>query len=391
MSRGLFLTLLVLALLAVGLAVVFERGSAGRQQLGTGELLLPGLEEQSGELQEVEVLYAGEQPIFLYRAGEDWNVIGYEGYPADLGKLSELLGTLVEMELEEAKTANPEYHSELGLSEPSEEQGGALQIRLAGAGKRVLADILFGDEAASRSGQYVRKSGENQSWLVDRRLPDVPFEAWEWLRQPLLEIPYERIREVRLDSGPAERYRLYRESPEEQHLQLENMPDGRELDEEDALDKYGALLQSLSFTGLSPAEEAEFPGQAAVTASFVCFNGLGITAELAQQEPQAGEESGQVLLRLGFSLEAVPGRTAPAAGEDAGQAAADTDAPPVLAVPVIGEAVSAPAKELLPDTAAAAAEREQLETLHAPWVYQIDIEDFNGFKLNTEDVLKEEG
>ena len=387
MNRGLLLVLLALALLAVGLAIVLERGSAGRQELGTGEILLPRLEQQVGELQELEVRYPGEEPILLYRTGEDWSVGGYDDYPVSWDKLSELVSTLAEMELEEAKTARPEYHADLGLSEPSEEEGGALQIRLLGAGGEVLADILFGDEAASRRGQYVRRSGEDQSWLVDRRLPDVPFEAWGWLQQPLLEISYERVREVRLSTEQGEQYRMYREIPAEKHLQLAELPAGRELSQEDVLDKYGALLESLRFTGIMPAGEAAFPQRASVTARVVTFNGLGIAAELARAEQ---EDANYAFLRLRFTLEEVAPvavQEAPAAAEPAPGALQEG----ALTVPAIAD-IAPSAAELqaaLPNTAARA-EREQLEALHGPWVYQVDIEDFNSFEFNIDDVLKEE-
>ena len=399
MNRRTLLVLLVLASLAVALAVLLERGSAGRQQLGLGELLLPGLETRASDLQEVQILPSGGDEILLYRTAQDWAVAGYEGYPADLGTLSDLFDTLVDMELEEAKTANPEHHVQLGLNVPAAEEGGALQIRLLGAGQELIAALLFGDESASRNGQYVRRSDENQSWLADRRLPQIPLAAREWLQQPLLEIPYDRIREVHLTAADEE-YRLYRALPAEQNLLLDDLPAERTLSAPDVLNEYGSALEDLRFADLLPAAEAEFPEVAAVSAKFICFDGLGITVQLVEEEQQPEQDAQYALLRLRFTLEEklilqadTPEATVVQDAE--GEPVAVQEESAAGAVPVIEAAVTQLAEDApaaataLPD-AAVTAEREQLEILHTPWVYRIDIDDFNRFLFDIDAVLAED-
>ena len=115
-------TLIVLALVAAAAIVgsaLLERGSAPDPAVSDGTLLYPGLTEAINGITRVRFSDPGTgEPVQLERTDAGWIVVQKDGYPADAGKIRQLLLRLAEARLAETKTANPELYPRLGVADP---------------------------------------------------------------------------------------------------------------------------------------------------------------------------------------------------------------------------------------------------------------------------------
>ena len=127
----------------------------------------------------------GEVKIVLTRSeGKGWGAEARGGYPADEELIKRTLLGVGNMEAYEPRTSNPDWHRNLGLLKP-EDIGSALRVEFF-EGEERLAGLLVGkvpERAADVKGEgliYVRRDGEDQSWLARGRLP-LHRNAVDWL------------------------------------------------------------------------------------------------------------------------------------------------------------------------------------------------------------------
>ena len=109
----------------------------------------------------------GSPDIRVERRAGAWVLPAKAGYPADRLRLSALLEALAEARKVEAKSANPKNHALLGLAERGE--GQALRLSLLRQSGEPL--VLLVGKDAQHGGSFVRRLGDPQAWLIDKRLP----------------------------------------------------------------------------------------------------------------------------------------------------------------------------------------------------------------------------
>ena len=136
---------------------------------------------------------SGERVFNFRRSGGQWFLAERHNYPAHQELVNETLLALADIELLEARTANPDWHRLLGLVAP-ENIGKAIRFRLYDGAGDELASILLGRSQQSEAENvqdvqnfsqisdyfYIRKEGDAQSWLANGRLPRSPERA-AWL------------------------------------------------------------------------------------------------------------------------------------------------------------------------------------------------------------------
>lgn len=152
--------------------------------------------ELFGELSDVNKLTfeSPEDNFTLVRgSGEDWVVKEYFGYPADFDLVKRILIDISEAKILEAKTNDPEMHYVLGVDSD------ALEIKMFNTDE-LIAGIVLGDtrDVSVQTGPrqtYVRRSGEEQSWLAEGYLQINP-QMLNWIDGEIINIARERIARV---------------------------------------------------------------------------------------------------------------------------------------------------------------------------------------------------
>lgn len=203
------------------------------------ELVFTDFRKTVDELQSITITNA--QGVLLDAELQDgvWEAsvqLGLPKYPVSKHHLAELLQTLTQVKLLEAKTSKTENFSQLGLQALYAEDSIASLITL-NAGKSSKS-LMVGKMATSGQGSFVRKPSETQTWLADKYI-EMPVDKFAWLQQPIL--PYKEEEIVSISRVDHESWNITRDT-QNSGLKLSNMPQSSEL-------KYEAVLNSI-FKGL---------------------------------------------------------------------------------------------------------------------------------------------
>ncbi len=290
-SRRSLLVLLVIALLALGGALLIAQLRTTSPDDAVGTAVLPALSTHLNDVSEIRVLTAGNTPfVTLSRSpeGDHWQVAQRDGYRADFGKLREFLLKLSELKVVEVKTANPANYAQIGVEDV--DGAGATGKRIEFAGLPSPLALILGKNS-SFGGHYVRVAGAAQSYLAKPQIT-VYSDPQIWLDRSLMDTPVERVQEVRLvlAHGPAaERsYTVTRKVREQTDFTVEGLPRGRKLTYSGVANANAGTLAGLSFEDVRrAAPEQETAWKGAARAEYRLFDGTVIT--LGGRTEKAGD------------------------------------------------------------------------------------------------------
>jgi len=308
-SRRSFYMLLAVTLAAV-IAAVLSRPAHEPAPTRHG-LHAPALAGQAEAVQVVEIRTAADF-LRLTHNEDGWLAANRGDYPADAGRVRQLVLGLSGLRRLERKTADPARHPRLGLGGVDTPGSRATRIDLLDGGGARLYAILVGDtqdfEANGRSRYFVRDAGDDQTWLVEGVLPPVLDELHHWLQQDLLAgVEAQDLRSLTVTRDGGKSLTVARDAAGSALTLAGPMDAGRRANRH-AVDALADTFVGLSLKGFAGGEAA---GQGVPVAMVEArtFDGLRVTAEIRRGEPD-------YLVRL--AAEHQPGRAA----------AADSDAPP---------------------------------------------------------------
>ncbi len=183
----------VSAVAAIALYATTYRWSAGRLE---GAPLVAGLERQEKAIAAVEIAQAGKR-LTLERKDSQWLVKEHDGYPANPERIRALLTSLAEAKLVERKTSKKELHAQLELEDPAAKDAKSREVRVLDAKGGRIADIIVGKSrynafGADKGGFYVRRAGENQTWLAIGE-PKATVDFTDWVSTTIFELADDKI------------------------------------------------------------------------------------------------------------------------------------------------------------------------------------------------------
>ncbi|MBX6741446.1 MAG: DUF4340 domain-containing protein [Acetobacteraceae bacterium] len=281
MNRRTLLLLGAAAVASVGAALVLtpEMDERSAPPGGQGGLAFEGL---AGKLQGASRIEIGKHDakLELQRQGEAWILPAKGGYPARPERVRELLVGLTELRLAEARTSDPSQFDRLGVDDPMRPGSTALLLRVLDAQGGAIAELIVGRRRVRTQGNvpesvYVRRPGQNQSWLAEGRLP-VDADPQLWVDRDIVNLPHDRIRRVTVHRMDEPELVLVRGDGAEAKLRLTE-PAGTPPSDEVALDEIGRAFEFLTFLDVKPA--AEIPGSALGESRFEMADGSSITVQ----------------------------------------------------------------------------------------------------------------
>lgn len=265
-----------LAAIVVGLLLLLVVLDQNVDRDHPGSALLPGFAAHANDVTAIQIVTAGDEaPIELSREADRFVVATREGYPADIGKLRELVIALAEAQLVEDKTANPENYGKLGVDDPAE---GGSGTKIVLSGPDFSYSVILGN-AAQGEYRYARVVNEPRSYLIDQN-PAVPADAAEWLAPEILDVGPDRVARVRISHADGESLVIEKSAQDSTDFTVLDVPGGRELSYASVGNGIGAALDGLE---LSDVRLPQGEG-AATTVVFETFEGLTITAQVYADE-----------------------------------------------------------------------------------------------------------
>lgn len=192
-----------------------------------------------------------------------WVLPGHGGYPARQDMVKNLLTGLGALEAYEPRTARAEWHRNLGLLAP-EDLGSATRVEIFDDKKERLAALLAGkipEESVDVQGQgmiYVRRDGEDQTWLARGRFP-LAKVASDWLDTEFLTLPKDHIARVTLWAGSEHPATISRASPDDPNFELENLAPGEMSRGAPVMNGIANAIAEASFEDVAPETSITFP------------------------------------------------------------------------------------------------------------------------------------
>jgi len=252
-----------------------DRADFAAPELG---LFAPELESRLAEITKVELHTAGEDAFTLEEAGTDvWVAPAKASYHVDLGQLRKTLRALATAKVVEVKTANPDWHEKLKLQDVVDASDTTVEIT-AYAGDEPVRAVLLG--RTGQGGQYVRRVGENQTWLIDQTLRPGATPA-DWLDKALVNIKRADLHRADVTPIDGEAWALQREGDDTTDFVLQPAaPADRERNSANT----NRLLSALSNLRLLDVREAneEDAGAEWHRVTFSRPDGLSVTAKVRQ-------------------------------------------------------------------------------------------------------------
>ncbi len=198
MNPRTLLILVVLAVVALGGGWYFGAKTvpAGQTSMDAGKLMFPDLAPKLAAAAKIEILYQGKTTVIARKDGV-WGVADRGGYPVQDSKLHAMMAALTELRLIEARTADPASFARLGVDDPAKPDSSANLLRVLDADGKPIVEVITGHRRTMTQGNlaaqvYVRRPGDNQSWLAEGAL-EVDHDPGQWLDREMMNIPHARI------------------------------------------------------------------------------------------------------------------------------------------------------------------------------------------------------
>ncbi|MGH7060113.1 MAG: DUF4340 domain-containing protein, partial [Stellaceae bacterium] len=195
MQRQSLIGLCAVALVCVvAAAAALATGGPGIDRGGADQRALPALAAELGEVGTVGLERQGLDLTFR-RKGNDWLVEQKGGYPADAGKVRQVVLALADMTLVEPKTREPKLYPRLEVEDPG--KGKSALVTLSDEEGKKIGALIVGKRSydrlgAGNDGVYVREPGKAQSWLARGGL-DLSGDLVGWLDRRVVDIKENRI------------------------------------------------------------------------------------------------------------------------------------------------------------------------------------------------------
>ena len=249
------------------------------------EAMLPGFAARGNDLAAIEIAREKETVRIANKDGR-WVYETGEGYPVDEAKARELVVALTEARLVERKTALKDRHDLLGLGDHTAPGSNARLLRMLDAKGSVLGEVILGRPAydmmeASKGGTYVRRPGDDQTWLADRPL-QVSLSIRDWVKTRLIDRDVKSIKSIRIEREGEAPIDIKRSADGNQH-ELATTPAGKKLKYVSAIDDVAEAISLVEFRQVRKAGQADslpFKGRAI----FETDNGFKPTIEFRGDE-----------------------------------------------------------------------------------------------------------
>jgi hypothetical protein len=278
------LLLVILGVLAVGGGWYFGTSTQvpTDSSIASGQLAFPDLAANLSRATTITILHQGKT-LVLDRNGDSWGVKEDGDYKVQAGKVHALLTALTELRLTEPRTTDPTQFATLGVEDPQPPTANSNLLSVLDADSHPIAELIVGHRRVRTEGDvpdeiYVRRPGQNQSWLAEGRL-EIDADPQLWLDRDIVNIDHSKIASVVIVRGDA---------PIELRTEADKMvmkapADHPNLDQE-KLDDVGRGLEFLTFTAVRPIDR--MPGKPLGEATFTTTDGVAINVAVNQADKE---------------------------------------------------------------------------------------------------------
>lgn len=293
----------------LALAALWQQANIGRPTYAP-EQFFPGLARRVRDAAKIHIeSKSGGAFDIVFMPEKGWVVPSRSDFPASFDLVRRTLVGLAALQTIESKTARAEWLHFIGLDGPP--KGDGVEITVRDDKNRILASLIAGKsedigDTTGATGLFVRRPGDNQSWLT-RSVLDPRAALSDWLEKTVLDVDRARIQEVDVDPAGSASFTVRRNAPSEPDFKLAPVPPGKTVSDPAAPDGVASAIAGFGFDDVRPAREIDL-SDAATNARVVSktFDGLKVTVNVKQQ----GADYWAIVSADAFKPEAEPEATA---------------------------------------------------------------------------------
>jgi len=282
-----FAALAAFTLVAVVIAIAtYASQNRWSQAKVSGAAVLPGLAAQASRIGRVEV-QQGDKALALAKSNDGWTLADRGGYPVKPGAVRALLVKLSEAELVEGKTRNKDRFPLLELEDPAGKDTKSRLLRLKDDQGGIVAETIVGKKrwdafGGSKSGTYVRKPGDQQTWLSNGDL-DVSLNVRDWVQAGVLDVPAAKIAKLTVEIPGEEPLVIARDAADTAKHALLGVPEGKKLKDGAGIDAIVRAVANIELEDVRKAAAAAPAAGDVSLAKIEADGGLAITVRLRKE------------------------------------------------------------------------------------------------------------
>lgn len=279
-KSSVILAAVAIVVLALGWYFGPHQTPGEQQHTSAGALLFPGLTAPLEKAARIELTHGGKT-FAVARKGDVWVLPDQGSYPVKPGMVHALLAGLTELRVAGKRTTNPADFKALGVADPKQPGSTGSLLTVLDASGHPIVTVIVGNQRYGMAGDnqetvYVRRPGENQSWLAEGAL-SVDSDPSLWIDHTIANIDHSRI--TRIEVARGEEHLVF--APENDKLTLLEPKDHPPLDT-NKIDDVWRALEYLSFSDVSAG--SALPGKEIGHSVFTMSDGTTLTATLATEE-----------------------------------------------------------------------------------------------------------
>lgn len=216
----------------------------------------------------------------VFKPNKGWVLPGKNDYPASFEEVNKTLVALAALETIEPKTARADWLHYIDLDDPA--RGGAgTRIVVSDDHGRALASLIVGKsedigDTGGATGLFVRRIGENQSWLV-RAAFEPQSEQNDWVEKRVIDLDRAQIQSTTVDEPNGQFFEVSRDKPSDASFKLAVVPAGRE-EAAGAADGLATAIVDFAFDDVKPARNFNFTDATRLVTK--TFDGLNVTVDV---------------------------------------------------------------------------------------------------------------
>jgi Domain of unknown function (DUF4340) len=283
-QRSLVLLASATAILVALAIVTLTTGDHGVSRAAPNVRAFPALAGKLADVASVTVSRDGTPMSFL-REGDSWLVKEKGNYPANAGKVGQIVRAMADLTLVEPKTQKAELYPRLELEDPGKGNSALVTIKDKSGG--AMAEAIVGKRRYDRlgggnDGVYIRKPGDAQAWLARGSL-DPSGDPPTWLDRQIVDISEKKIAKVTLTQADGAKLVISRAAPDAKFA-VEDAPADTKFKSETTVSGPATALETLDLEDVKPAGEIPVPDKDVVLASFTTFEGLTVEVRLLEHD-----------------------------------------------------------------------------------------------------------
>ena len=250
--------------------------------------VFPDLIERINSINKVTIRHR-DNTLTMVRDGKGkWSMNESDGYAVSAKTAEKVVVQLADLNYYETKTKKPDLYARLHVENPKEKESQARQIQLFDSTGQKRVDLIAGRKrhnlvGVRKEGVYIRKPGNNQTWLAAGEL-SVEVKPGDWLERKIIDIKEKDVLRATLTHPDGEVIKVSKEDPKARNFTLHGIPDGKKLEYNTDPDNIAAVVDQLELDDVRKAGYVDFANGKTALAKFVTRDGLQVKFRVVEKD-----------------------------------------------------------------------------------------------------------